>query len=33
MKHAGPDALRGLAELLAQLRRLEGLTEKKPGIF
>ncbi|OYU70338.1 MAG: hypothetical protein CFE28_10275 [Alphaproteobacteria bacterium PA2] len=33
MKHAGPAALEHLAGLLAELRKLEALNEKKPGIF
>ncbi|KPF67007.1 hypothetical protein IP84_14415 [beta proteobacterium AAP99] len=33
MKHAGAEALAALAPLLAQLRNLPGLTERKPGIF
>lgn len=33
MKHAGPAALERLAGLLAELRTLEALNEKKPGIF
>ena len=33
MKHAGPSALHSLQELLASLRRLPGLVERKPGIF
>ena len=33
MKHAGPDTLRRLAPLLARLRLLPGLVEKRPGCF
>ena len=33
MKHAGAVALAELEELLAQLRRVEGLREKKAGVF
>jgi hypothetical protein len=33
MKHAGTDALRALEPVLREVRRLGGLTEKKPGIF
>lgn len=33
MKHAGADALAELATLLAQLRALRGLAERRPGIF
>lgn len=33
MKHAGPDTLRSLDSLLAGIRALPGLTERKPGIF
>ena len=33
MKHAGASALQSLEELLASLRRLPGLIERKPGIF
>jgi hypothetical protein len=33
MKHATPPALNGLEPLLAQLRLLDGLTERKRGIF
>ena len=33
MKRAGREALAALAPLLAQLRGLDGLVEKKPGIF
>jgi len=33
MKHAGNAALDALDDLLADLRRLDGLTEKKRGIF
>jgi hypothetical protein len=33
MKHASSEALRGLADLLAQIRAKDGLKEKKLGIF
>jgi hypothetical protein len=33
MKHAGPAALEQLEGLLAELRQLPGLIERKPGIF
>ncbi|MBV8500969.1 MAG: hypothetical protein JO006_04560 [Paucibacter sp.] len=33
MKHAGPAALHALEDLLAEIRRLPGLQERKPGIF
>jgi len=33
MKHAGPTTLASLSELLARLRCVEGLVEKKPGTF
>lgn len=33
MKHAGAAALRGLSELLEQIRVKEGIKEKKLGIF
>jgi hypothetical protein len=33
MKHAGTAALAQLTDLLAQLRAVAGLTERKPGIF
>ena len=33
MRHATPTALDGLEPLLAELRRVEGLTERKRGIF
>jgi hypothetical protein len=33
MKHAGGEALRGLADLLDQIRARDGLKEKKLGIF
>ena len=33
MKHAGAASLRKLEPLLAQIRRLPGLTEKKTGVF
>lgn len=33
MKHAGQDALDQLAGLLNDLRKVEGLVEKKRGIF
>ena len=33
MKHAGPVTLASLAPLLRQLRSVDGLTERKPGVF
>jgi hypothetical protein len=33
MKHAGPAALEAMEPLLAQLRTIDGLTEKSPGTF
>jgi len=33
MKHAGDDALAALDDLLAALRAVDGLTEKKRGVF
>ncbi|HEX8813335.1 MAG TPA: hypothetical protein VF742_15205, partial [Terracidiphilus sp.] len=33
MKHAGPEALDQLEPVLAKLRRLEGLRERKRGAF
>ena len=33
MKHAGGDALNQLEPLLARIRLLPGLTEKKRGLF
>ena len=33
MKHAGPEALDRLEPILREIRRLEGLTEKKRGTF
>ena len=33
MAHTKPEQLRDLAVVLAALRRLPGLVEKKPGIF
>lgn len=33
MKHAGSEALSTLAPVLNELRRIAGLTERKPGIF
>jgi hypothetical protein len=33
MKHASGEALRGLTDLLDQIRLKGGLKEKKPGIF
>ena len=33
MKHAGPDALDQLEQVLARLRQLEGIREKKRGCF
>ena len=33
MKHAGPDALDELEPILREIRKIEGLTEKKRGTF
>ena len=33
MKHAGPAAIRTLKPMLGDLRTLDGLIEKKPGVF
>jgi hypothetical protein len=33
VRHARPDDLAPLADLLSALRDLDGLTEKKPGTF
>lgn len=33
MKHASTQALRDLDALLAQVRRIDSLSERKPGIF
>ena len=33
MKHAGPEALNALGGLLAQIRRREGVVERRPGVF
>jgi len=33
MRHAGTEALNGIAGLLASLRALPALTEKRPGVF
>ena len=33
MKHAGPHALDRLEPILREIRKLEGLTEKKRGTF
>ncbi len=33
MKHAGPDALDKLEPILDEIRRLDGLKEKKRGTF
>ena len=33
MKHAGPATIERLTPLLAEIRKLGGLTEKKPGVF
>jgi hypothetical protein len=33
MKHAGPEALDRLEPILIEIRKLEGLTEKKRGTF
>jgi len=33
MKHAGPEALTSLEDVLSVVRQREDLTERKPGIF
>lgn len=33
MKHAGPEALDRLEPILIEIRKIEGLTEKKRGTF
>lgn len=33
MKHAGEAALAAIDQMLVQLRHLEGIRERKPGIF
>jgi len=33
LKHAGPDALDSLEPLLAEIRKLPGLTERTRGVF
>jgi hypothetical protein len=33
MKHATPTALDGVEPLLARLRKLDGMTERKRGVF
>ncbi len=33
MKHASEKALESLEEVLKQVRQVEGLTERKPGVF
>ena len=33
MKHAGPNALEELEPILREIRKVEGLTEKKRGTF
>jgi hypothetical protein len=33
MKHAGPSALTELADLIAEIRKPDGLREPKPGTF
>ena len=33
MKHAGPVTLAQLAPLLKRLRSIEGLVERRPGVF
>ena len=33
MKHATPEALTQIPDLLARLRAVPGLVEKKPGVF
>lgn len=33
LKHAGPETIDRLEPLLAELRQIAGLVEKKPGVF
>jgi hypothetical protein len=33
VKHAGPDELEALGPLLGRLRRIDGLAERRPGVF
>ena len=33
MKHAGPEALSALGGLLDEIRRAEGVVERRPGVF
>ncbi len=33
MRHARTDTLRGISDLLGQIRRKPGIKEKRPGIF
>lgn len=33
MKHATPEAIAALAGFIAELRAVDGLTEKRPGAF
>jgi hypothetical protein len=33
VRHAGPESLDGIEELLARLRQVPGLVEKKRGVF
>jgi len=33
MRHAGPDTIAALSELIAALRTVDGLTETRPGAF
>lgn len=33
MKHAGPTAIGQLEPVIAKLRKLAGMQEKKPGVF
>jgi hypothetical protein len=33
VKHAGPDALGRLSGLIDRLREVDGLVEKRPGVF
>jgi len=33
MKHAGPEALSALGALLDEIRRGEGIVERRPGVF
>jgi hypothetical protein len=33
MKHAGPEALSALGGLLGEIRKGEGVVERRPGVF